>query len=454
MAPPAGSEQLDDPRGGGPSRRRFLGLVGVAGTALAASTFVPAAAAGAAPPLPAGYRFHRVVVPGHLTHGLGHLKDLHPVAMLNDAGLVLVHATRHDGRRGVHALQLDWHDHAVSHAWTVVEEGQRLHDGRVVNRIYCGDLDPEGTYVAVIGAKGEPPAVYAARRRERLRRVVRFNDRVPGGGRFGGHFGDVDIDHEGRILLVAAYSRNRTTHQGVFLIDDARVDSSTRILVRTGQTVPGTDSTLTGFGLLDASGTRFVVQATARTAGQMRDQSLRTEPTVVFRGDLDRPAGKLLAASDALQAGSGPVTGESIIGPRIGPRGSVAHVVATGDQQSLHVQSPSGGQLLSSTGALGSSSQEVVSLSPGTFGPRDLVYYREIHGDKTMTMVVSNGSSSVPLLSNGDHVDGWAVGSSYFGFHPEQVDRRGRMAFVADFPSRSRCLVIGEPLSHQNGSRA
>lgn len=435
----------------GPTRRSFLGMLGgVTGAALVTGSGLagPAAATGiASVSLPSGYAFRRVFVPGQLAGKIGRVATLTPAAMVNDAGLVLVHAKKEDGRRGVYALQLGGTPATVFDAWTVVEEGQRLHDGALVSRIYCGDISPSGSYVTVIGSKGKPPAVYRARHGQPMRRVVQFHDPLPHGhGHFGGHFGDVDIDDQDHVVLVAAYTTKSATHQGLFHIPGGHVGPDTRLLLHTGQMVPGTDSVLTGFGLVDNSGDRFVVQATARTPQQMRDRNLRVEPTVVMRGDLHRPAGKLLAASSVLSAGGGPVAGDSLIGSRIGRQGTVAHVAhESGGRVSLYTQTTGRSQLLSTTGQLSGGGPALTSLSPGTLGPRDLLYYRRIFAGGAMTMVVTNGTSSTPLLSTGDRVGGWAVGASYFGFHPEQVDRRGRAAFIAQFPGKAPCLVLGEP---------
>lgn len=256
--------------GFGQNRRDFLrALGGAIGVALASdpSALGGLAEAAARHALPSGYVFHRLLTVGETSPGPGDIVEISPGVMINDRSEIIFHARTSSGAHGVLRMRIGrGHNPGVDAPTPIVQTGQQLADGLVVERIAAGDTNRSGTYVTVIRGRKDFNAVYIQRAGQPLQQLLKAGDPTPGGGRYSGSFGDVDIDSHDTILLVARYTLPGEIHHGLILMPHGRTDRG-RILLRTGQRIPDSRAIVsppTPVPAVARSGSAFSAPGTAR----------------------------------------------------------------------------------------------------------------------------------------------------------------------------------------------
>jgi hypothetical protein len=321
-------------------------------------------------------------------------------------------------------------------------------------------------------------------------KVARLGDDSPDGGQYGGFFGDVKLNEDGSVLFAAATTvqptpppvvagsaqRSRVpwyvgSHALVQSIPGSPLDSS--IILKTGDPLPGTAAVIEGFGLIDAvNGEHYVAQVNAKRL----DIFGALAGTAVVRGrlrptrDLETaPEVDLLAGSPRLFPNGIPRTldtlvGETIIGPRIGFGGLTAVVThdaltvpgaGSFDLQRLSTWGRLGRDLILRAGDVGASTASALG-GPVVSSETAITYVAEPLGDGTTRLLVSNGSETKVILKSGDLIEGVQVTEIHHGYHPAQVDYKGRLAFATEVatpgtdpknPSNiATCVVIGIPV--------
>lgn len=320
-------------------------------------------------------------------------------------------------------------------------------------------------------------------------KIARLGDPSPDGAQYGGFFGDVHLNEDNTVEIVAA-TTNPPPPPGVgAAADRSRVPWTTAthalihvspgspgnsyIILKTGDRLPGTAAVVQSIGLIDAiHGELFVAQVNAR-----RLDILNALPaTAVVRGRLSPggaagPSGlELLTGSHGLFANGVPthpdtLVGESFFGPRIGFDGLTAIVthasrsVPSGgalDLQRLSTWGRRGRDLIFTAGDVTAGTASAVGgpvVSPTT----GLTYVIRVLEDGSTELVVFNQSQEEKVvLRSGDKVQGLPITEMLHGYHPAQVDPAGRLAFAAEFLTDTNnpqadssvvsCLVIGIPI--------
>jgi hypothetical protein len=321
-------------------------------------------------------------------------------------------------------------------------------------------------------------------------KVARLGDDSPDGGQYGGFFGDVKLNEDGSVLFTAATTaqpspppavagyvqRSRVpwyvgSHALVQSIPGSPLDSS--IILKTGDPLPGTASVIEGFGLIDAAnGEHYVAQINAKRL----DNFSAREGTAVVRGRLrptrnleTEPVVDLLAGSSQLFPNGIPRTletlvGESIIGPRIGFGGLTALVThdaltvpgaGSFDLHRLCTWGRLGRDLILRAGDVGARTARALG-GPVVSSESGITYVAEALPDGSTRLLVSNGSETQVILQSGDLIEGLQVTEIHYGYHPAQVDYKGRLAFAAELAKQgtdpknpaniSTCVVIGVPV--------
>lgn len=322
-------------------------------------------------------------------------------------------------------------------------------------------------------------------------RVARLGDDSPDGGQYGGFFGDVKLNEDGSVVFTAATTKNPTppkptvgaaatrsrvpwyvgSHALVQSIPGSPLDSS--IILKTGDLLPGTAAVIESFGLIDAvDGEQYVSQVNARRLDILSARA----GTAVVRGRLrptrnleSAPEVDLLAGSQLLFVNGIPRTfetlvGESIIGPRIGFGGLTAVVThdaltvpgaGSFDLHRLSTWGRTGRDLILRAGDVGASTASALG-APVVSSQAAITYVAEPLADGSTRLLVSNGSQNRVILQSGDLIDGFEVTEIHHGYHPAQVDYKGRLAFATEAvkqgndpknPSNIRtCVVIGIPV--------
>lgn len=320
-------------------------------------------------------------------------------------------------------------------------------------------------------------------------KVARLGDDSPDGGQYGGFFGDVKLNEDGSVLFTAATTVSPTppavassarrsrvpwyvgSHALVQSIPGSPLDSS--VILKTGDPLPGTAAVIEGFGLIDAvNGEQYVSQVNARRL----DSFSALGGTAVVRGRL-RPTRNLETSPEVdLLAGSPrlfpngiartleTLAGETIIGPRIGFGGLTALVThdaltipgaGSFDLQRLSTWGRLGRDPILSAGDVGVNTASALG-APVVSSETGITFVAEPLGDGTTRLLVSNGSQTQVILKSGDLIEGVQVTEIHHGYHPAQVDYKGRLAFATEVampgtdpqnPSNiATCVVIGIPV--------
>ncbi|MBV9226614.1 MAG: twin-arginine translocation signal domain-containing protein [Acidobacteriaceae bacterium] len=189
-------------------------------------------------------------------------------------------------------------------------------------------------------------------------KVARFGDPIQGGGAYGADFGDVAIDDDDNVTIVAAKTDDKTSLSTTSqapgrrnsqalgfagskaLIHHPRDRSITPfVLAQTGDMLPETNAVIRDFGLIDvAQDGSFVAQVSAHRL----DVSAARPGTAIVTGSVKGRRGpngleglRLLAASPRLltlrQRRQGIQLGECILGPRIASENLIGLVTHDAD---------------------------------------------------------------------------------------------------------------------------
>jgi hypothetical protein len=222
----------------------------------------------------------------------------------------------------------------------------------------------------------------------------------------------------------------------------------------TGDVLPLSGALLTGFGLVDVSPDGYyVAQAYAAHRGRGGGWGRGVQrgpggphPSVLLNGHVARRGStRLLAASrELVPPRSNVAVGETILGPRVGRRNWIGHVVHTTEshhQVVLHRNGASTRAHQTGTRLLGD--YATVTTSPVVVAPTGLFYFTTIDAGGYTHLWVSTGQPNDPtattklLLSSQDTTvnGGGMVTEMWFGYHTAQADSAGRIIFTAEFLS-------------------
>ena len=444
----------DDGEGGGQSRREFIGALGGAlgAVALSDSSALAAALGGGGPQLPDGYTFHRIFTVGEGTKELGDVAEVMQGVMINDRSEVIFHAKLKSGARAVYRLPISRDRRPrIERPRLIVQTGQEIAPGFVAERIAAGDTNNRGTYATVVRGAKELNRVFVQRRGRPLRQLLAVGGRTPGkgDGRWSGSFGDIDIDAYDTITLSARYSLPGKVEHGLFLLPGGKRQNG-RVLIKSGDRIPNSRASVTGFGLVERRGPFYVVQVYGRQGRHRRRQDLPIEPSgfLIGRVDAGRREQRLLAGAKLLGIQGSVIQGDAIIGPRVHRDGTAATVVhRRGAHLQLHRRAQGRrAEKLAESGDLGAvRGSQVRAVSAPLFGPDGLLLYRTI-GKRSMRVIAATESERRTILEAGDRVDGRELRVINLGWHTDQIDSKGRIAFQAELDNGRTAIVIGTPV--------
>jgi len=202
---------------------------------------------------------------------------------------------------------------------------------------------------------------------------------------------------------------------------------------------------ITRLGLVERKGPFFIQQVYGRQP-KHRARDLDSEPTgfLVGRVSKGRKGARLVVGSKALRPARSVIKGDAYVGPRVdhtGVAATVSHHNAA--HLSLHRHHRGKSARISQTGARGRR-EKVQTISAPVFGPHGLLFYRAI-GGRTMEVYVVDGNQRRRILETGDRVGGKNVSMINLGWHTDQVDRHGRIAFQVETGDGSTAILMGTP---------
>jgi hypothetical protein len=315
-------------------------------------------------------------------------------------------------------------------------------------------------------------------------KVARFGDNAPGGGQYGGIFGDLVLHDDNSVTLVAATTAAPAPTTLGSSRSPARVplfggshalihvgeSGQQELLLKTGDMLPRTNAMIESFGLIDVvRGEHFVAQVTARRSDRLN----APQGTAVVQGRLggtrrNRVDGLIMHAAsphlvpDAMLKDDTVLLGESILGPRIGAGGRAAIVThnpafADGFGESERERMTLVGRdhrhdLIARAGEARGPRVPAALGAPVISSEVPLTYAVQLLDDGVTELFISNGTEKVTILRSLDVVQGATITEINHGYHPAQVDVFGRLAFAAEFlkpngrPDEIQTsLVIGIP---------
>ncbi|AXC11915.1 hypothetical protein ACPOL_2599 [Acidisarcina polymorpha] len=479
------------------SRRNFLRGLGTAlgGVALGGGAVGAAFGQGG---IPSGYTFYRLITVGNTYANQNDIGGITPAVMLGSvnsvegdpsAGVVFFHGTSKATSEPTVFRQIVSYrggtpspngiDVLLTHGSTLTSiEGvppEQL--PLLVSNIGTGSGNASGNYATTIAAEdtGENsedgsmslkslPGVYLYTfATKSWKKVVRFGDPSPDGGKYGGIFGDVVLNDDDSVTLVAATteppagtsysasaSRTRRAFAGSHALVQVKDSSRSVVLLKSGDMLPGTHAMIESFGLIDVSkGRHFIAQVGARRADILgaKPGTAVVQGRLDFRGNNRGEGLRLHAASphllhERMLKTDSVILGESIIGPRIGVRGLAALVThdpvfASGigelEKQRFTTISNAGRDLIVRAGD-GRGTRHVAALSaPVVSTEVGISYVAELLEDGSTQLIVTDGTTKTVILRSGDLIEGASVTEINHGYHPAQVDVSGRLAFAAEF---------------------
>jgi hypothetical protein len=487
-----------------PNRRDFLKTVGAAlgGVSLLGHGPLRGRALGS---IPNSYKFYRVltaneggsfnIFPNQLGTIAGCVMMVPPSG--SDLGHLIVHGTVNPtfGPPAHAVFRVTIHFGVTPPAVVLVlplaTEGKVVSaDGRdiSVGHIGPGACNSLGEYVTTF-APNEPrnavsvansPGVYLFRPQGNAQgtwsRLIGFADQAPDGSFYGGDFGDVAVDDNENLLLVAATTHSPADRVAGFSGSQALIATSFsrqgggRVVLQTGDLLPSSSSAIESIGIVDlAADHAFAAQVSARLLGPNAPRS----GTALVVGNTQAASGQrtvaaspeLISAADASRLKI--TSGHTFFGPRVDPQQDVAYVthvsdfkqsVGSNNAEILGYYSRGSSNLLRQT-QIGASSNQVIGLGAPCIDSTGLMYGTELMGDGRTRLFISDGQNSHVVLRSGDTIEGLPnrpfnqklpVTEILFGQHSAQVDAFGRIAFTAEFskipnrdPQRADDVITG-----------
>lgn len=443
-----------EPVGFGQNRREFIqalsGAIGVALVADATALTDLAESAKGSGKLPSGYVFERLFTVGGKKAGFDDVEEIHPGVILTDGGDLIFHASRATGEHVVYRSRLSKARRArATRPQAIVATGQALDAGTVVERVSVGDANAGGTFAFVVRGTDGFRSIWAARRGKAPQLVLARGATAPGGGTYSGGFGDIDLEDDGALMFTARFTDHGEASQGLFYVPRNKKRPG-KLLLQTGQRLPDSKSLITGFGLIERRGRYFIQQVYGRQFSHLARQDFKTEPSGFVTGVVSQGhrGARLLLGSKELRAEKRVLNADAFVGPRVhsdGTAGTVSH--RGGGHLTLHRHQRSARRAtkLSSTGSRTDHGAPVETISAPVFGAGGILYYRTI-SKRAMEIYAVDDRERRRIIASGDRVNGERVKAFNFGWHTDQADKNGRLAFQATLADGRTTIIVGTPV--------
>jgi hypothetical protein len=484
------------------SRREFLKQVGGAlgGLAITGGLGANAGAQGA---IPSGYKFYRVLT---ANDGSNPVQSLSAAVMIggfnspgkNQTDVIYFHGTttaqfRSGNPSALFLANINYQGTrpTINSLEVVVALGDKLESvvgvdraqlPIVVGTLGTGSANSLGNYATAIAVEDfgqapngsvevkSSPGVYLF---EPLTHTwtkrARFGDTAPDGSKYGGIFGDVVLNDDNSVTLVAATtaqpnlplssasSASRGSRFSGLVGSHALIEvappgsDDSFIVLKSGDLLPGTSAMVESFGIIDVvQADYFVAQVTARRlevrgglAGTGVVRGRLTEARLNQRDGLGLLSASSHLLPESMIRADAVLLGESVIGPRVGAGGRTALVthnptsipgVGSFDVQRLTLFNANGRRSdVAVAGDLSNVYNVAAFSAPVVSSESQLTYQAEALPDGTTRLFVDDGSTTVTILRSGDMVEGRKITEIHHGYHSAQVDVAGRLAFAAEF---------------------
>ena len=435
------------------SRREFLKLLGLA----VGATFTGCGSSGGgslvsgSPPAPIAYRFVTLAGSGAvlprssaiLTQTTGGGPPFLGGVMVNDLRHVCFHANDQAQRKGVFEVDYDA-DGNTSPLKHLVQEGDTLPDGRVIDDISGGYLNNNDEFACVVSdAEGEA-VMYVSRGLDDFEPFFQEYDTLSEDAALEGELQpEVGLADNGDLLFNGSGRDPQGTSIGECLYylpkDDA---SDTTRLLSENDLIPGTNCTFRSFGLCEIGNDgSYLAQGSAESLESQEDipglsylasGRVGENPEILV-------ADPALGIADAIQ-------GTVFMAARLGENG-IGFVCQTDPE---HTQLYLNKEKLLDAAVQGSGSltprgAKIISFFPPVFGPNGLMLVQVF--TTTGTEILSfDGQSFSTVLATGDVIRGQRVAMILFGCLPHAINVHGEFVAVVEYTDGDSAVLLGMPV--------
>ena len=441
-----------------PTRRDFIKALGGAlgaGLLTAAGGRSPRPASAAGPPIPSAYSYRALISTGAALPGGQTLSFLPGPVMINDTGKVIFYAKDSSDVMGLYEVDLN----DPAQVRKVARSGDTLADGKTLGHLYGMETNTHGTIAMLAYTTDGLHGVYMERNAGGMQPAAAFNQQIPGSGhRFGSHFQDLSLQRDDNLCLVAYYTTEDqgAGRIGLIHLPSGSVNESTRVVMSSPNLVHGQDGYVNDLGLVHVNNNGdYVIQAFQATEGALATAAdtggAARRESVLLKGNLNSSISSMdfatLAWPQFPKPGGPPPSGEIVYGPRISADSQPAYVVHVSDERMSLVLL---NRTIISSGDLAPAGWAVSSISPPNASP-DGLYFFTLMGfsdnQNVFQLIVHNGYEARVMLSMLDTVGDKRIINLLWGFHTDQTDSAGRLAFVAEWDDEStQSLMLAEPV--------
>lgn len=366
--------------------------------------------------------------------------------MVNDRRHVCFHATDQAGRQGVYQVDYD-SDGAHSPIDALIQEGDVLQDGTVVDTVYAGDLNNQDDSVFVVKDPDGKQSLQYSEAREPFQRLLTPYDDLSSEVRLYGDLQSyVALSGEGDMMLVCNYRTDDDHADGEGLVYiPTKSTSSAKLILSKDQLLPGTASAARTFGLYDLrpGGDYLVHGAAALLEGESQDVD-GMPMTYLLRGRVGENP-ETLVAHPSLGSQTA-IAGSVTMGPRLSATGFGAVVQTDESRTALWVDRD---RLLEADfeqgGTLTPRGAKIRSMFPPVFGPNGLVFV-EVFTSDGAELLVYDGLRFSTVLATGDTIGGKRVEMILFGALPHCVNSLGELVAVVEYSTGESAVILGMPV--------
>ena len=434
------------------NRRDFLRLLGLA----AGATIVGCGGSGEivngfnSSSLPNAYQFTPIVTSGTTLPNRSIIRaqaagDGGPpfigAVVVNDRRHICFHANDETGKMGVYRIDYDVFGD-TSDIQSIVEEGQTLSDGTVVDIISPGDLNNSDDSVFVIeDPQGRKTVQYSKDGAPFERLCSGYQSLSDEAELFGDLHSDLCLSGDGDLMFCCPYRNEDGILQGegLFYVPQESTSQTKRVLSRE-KLLAGTSSAIRTFGIFDVRpGGNYICHGTA--APLEEDVTDGDRLTYLVRGRVGEEPETLVASPELGDTNA--IQGSVFMAPRLGDSDYGAIVQTDRDKTTFWFD---GKKLLDADFAVGGSlsprGAKIISMFPPVFGPNGLVFIQVFTTQGTEILVYDHRGFST-VLASGDRINGRELGMIIFGALPHCINSYGDLVCVADFVDGESSILLG-----------
>lgn len=443
-------------------RRRFLQCLGgaliLAGCGADSGSTSSGFSGGSLPSgaaLPNGYRFEELWRSGDVLPNGGSIDKFPGSALINDRNEVYVHAIDQQGAMGVYRVQLDLGGTKarLERSTLLARDGDTMPGGGVITHVELGSTNASGEYaLSTTLSEGDPKLYFYPEGQQPMPSLGLLSPAPGTDGVFSNELGDFELTRQGTVLISGSFARQAITQkqagQGLFLLPQGSPGSG-RLLMAQGDIVPGTSTTIGGFGMVDGDGSdpNYLAEVFAGLEDLGPDDHPDgSQAELILTDTYDGTSPRILVVSPQVVL-PGSLRGRVLqqqarLAPRLAEDGAVGAILDSGGIEQFRYRD----QVVMSTGQLSPLNRVVTGFCSPVVGPDGLCAVLASTEDGGMEIIVTDGSRTRTILSDGVALNGSTIAKIGLGLVRGQANLAGFMSFIVEYQDGRQALVLGRPV--------